>query len=207
MMMCPRPRVEGDRETELLDVTLELLATSGYDRLTFDAVANAARASKATLYRRWSSKADLVVDALERAKGSPSVERVDTGSLRGDLLALACNQGGITDERTLAVMASVITALHRDREFADAFHERFLAVKVQQSREVYERARDRGEIPPDVDLDLVAPTLAAILLHRAFVLRLPVDDDIVEQIVDQIVLPAAGVRPSAVSSTAQPSPV
>src|SRR6478735_11807522 len=140
-----RPRVEGDREAEILDAALDLLASSGYDRLTMDAVATAAKASKATLYRRWDTKAELVVDALSRAKGAPHVNAVDTGSLRGDLIAVACNSGGFTDERSLAVMASIITALQHDREFADAFHERFLAVKIAQSRQIYERAQARGE--------------------------------------------------------------
>jgi AcrR family transcriptional regulator len=133
---APRPRIEGDREAEILEATLELLANSGYDRLTMDAVSTAAKASKATLYRRWDSKAELVVDALSRAKGAPQVQDVDTGSLRGDLLTLACAQGGFSDGRVIAVMAAVITALHRDQEFADLFHERFLAVKLRQAREI-----------------------------------------------------------------------
>src|SRR3954470_6760096 len=59
-----RPRVEGGREEEILDATVTVLAELGYDRLTMDAVATAAKASKATLYRRWSTKAELVVDAI-----------------------------------------------------------------------------------------------------------------------------------------------
>jgi AcrR family transcriptional regulator len=190
-----RPRIEGDREHEILDATLDLLATAGYDRLTLDAVAGAAKASKATLYRRWASKAELVVDAIDRAKGAPRVEDGDTGSLRGDLLAMACTEGGINDAHSLAVFASVITALHHDREFSEAFHARFLLPKVAQSRAIYERARDRGEIAPEVDLDLLSPVLAAIILHRSFVLQLPVDDKTVERIVDEIVLPAATRTP------------
>lgn len=186
-----RPRIEGDREAEILDAALGLLATSGYDRLTMDAVATAAKASKATLYRRWESKAELVIDALTRAKEAPRIDPVDTGSLRGDLIAMTCHHGGLNDDRVLAVMASIITALHHDKEFADAFHERFLAVKLRQSREVYERAQRRGEIPPGVDLELLTPTLAAVILHRAFVLRLPVDDPTVLRIIDEIVMPAA----------------
>jgi AcrR family transcriptional regulator len=186
-----RPRIEGDREAEILDAALDLLSSSGYDRLTMDAVANAAKASKATLYRRWDTKAELVVDALSRAKGAPQVNPVDTGSLRNDLIGVACNHGGLNDERALAVMASIITALQHDKEFADAFHERFLSVKLQQSREIYERAQRRGEIAPDVDLEILTPTLAAVILHRAFVLRLPVDDETVLRIIDEIVIPAA----------------
>jgi len=198
----PRPRIEGDREAEILDAALDLLANSGYDRLTMDAVASAAKASKATLYRRWDTKAQLVVDALSRAKEAPQVEDVDTGSLRSDLIALACREGGLNDDRVIAIMASVITALHRDQEFADLFHERFLSVKIAQTREVYARAQRRGEISAEVDLDLLTPTLTAIILHRAFILRLPVDDDVVAQIIDEIVLPAATRR----ATPAVPSP-
>ncbi len=190
-----RPRVEGDRETEILDATLALLASSGYDRLTMDAVATAAKASKATLYRRWTTKAELVVDALLRAKGAPQVLDTDTGTLRGDLMAAACAEGGLTDKRPLAVMASVITALHHDDEFTEAFHERFLAPKVAATRAIYERARERGEIPPDVDLDLITPVLGAIIMHRVFVLSEPVDDATVARILDQIVIPAATHKP------------
>lgn len=186
-----RPRVEGDREAEILAAALDLLASSSYDRLTMDAVATAAKASKATLYRRWDTKAELVVDALMRAKGAPQLQPPDTGTLRGDLIGLACDQGGISDDRVLAVMASIITALQHDKEFADAFHERFLSAKLAQSREVYERAQRRGEIPPDMDLEILTSTLPAVILHRAFVLRLPVDDDTVLRIIDEIVIPAA----------------
>ena len=66
-----RPRVEGDREQEILNATLEVLADVGYDRLTMDAVAARAHASKATLYRRWNSKVGLVIDALLAEKSAP----------------------------------------------------------------------------------------------------------------------------------------
>src|SRR5690349_8415936 len=89
-----RPRVEGEREDEILDATVDLLMEVGYDRLTMDAVAREARASKATLYRRWETKASLVVEALARGKTAPHVEEHDTGSLREDLLATFCGHEG-----------------------------------------------------------------------------------------------------------------
>src|SRR5512141_1472504 len=91
-----RPRVEGERESEILDAALDLLAQVGYDRMTMDAVASHARASKATLYRRWSSKSSLVVDAILRTKEALQTPEVDTGSLREDLLQMACGHGGLT---------------------------------------------------------------------------------------------------------------
>ena len=196
-MVPIRPRIEGDRETEILDATLELLASSGYDRLTMDAVATAAKASKATLYRRWSTKAELVIDAIERAKGAPQLHDTDTGSLRDDLIAMACTKGGLNDASTVAVMAGTITALHHDQEFADLFHTRFVEPKAAMARVVFERAQQRGEISTDADLDLLTPLLAAIILHRSFVLRLPIDDETVTRVVDSIVIPAATNQPSA----------
>lgn len=189
-----RPRIEGDREAEILDATLELLASAGYDRLTMDAVAAAAKASKATLYRRWSTKADLVIDAIERAKKAPSLVDLDTGSLRGDLLASACHQGGLSDPAAVSVLAGIIPALHHDPEFAEAFHERFLKPKLAESRAIYERAKARGEIDADVDLDLLETVLPAMALHRAFVFRQPVGDDVVARIIDEVVIPAATRR-------------
>ncbi len=69
MTPTERPRVEGDREQQILDATLEVLADVGYDRLTMDAVAALAKASKATLYRRWNNKVSLVIEALQHTKG------------------------------------------------------------------------------------------------------------------------------------------
>ena len=70
-----RPRVEGVREAEILEATLQVLVDVGYDRLTMDAVALRARASKATLYRRWNSKLRLVIDALLTTKQAPTRAR------------------------------------------------------------------------------------------------------------------------------------
>src|SRR5689334_12340401 len=145
-----RPRVEGEREDEILDATVELLIELGYDRLTMDAVAKRARASKATLYRRWESKASLVVEALIRAKQSPHIDDHDTGSLRGDLLSTFCGHEGINESAT-QVMGSVITALSTDPEFAEAFREKFIAPKVAVTTAIYDRAQQRGEISQDLD--------------------------------------------------------
>ena len=93
-----RPRVEGEREREILEAALDTLADVGYDRLNFDAVASAAKASKATLYRRWPGKVDLVVDALQLMIGVEADRYPDTGSLRGDLIAQACAKGGIGED-------------------------------------------------------------------------------------------------------------
>ena len=190
-----RPRVEGDREQEILDATLDVLADVGYDRLTMDAVAASARASKATLYRRWSSKAALVIDALISQKEAPTLP--DTGSLREDLLATYCGMGGLTDTRQIAILGSVLTAIGRDTEFAEAFRRDFLGPKVVITDEIFRRAKARGEIDETVDVDLLAPALPGIVLHRQFILGAPPDIEFITEVLDQIILPAVAAAPGA----------
>jgi AcrR family transcriptional regulator len=185
-----RPRVEGEREDEILDATVALLMEVGYDRLTMDAVAREARASKATLYRRWESKASLVVEALARDKTSPHITEHDTGSLRGDLLATFCGREGMSGAAT-GILGSVLTAVSTDPEFAERFRAEFIAPKVAVSAAIYARAQERGEISADVDIDLIAPALAGILMHRAFLMGDPIDDAAIERVIDHVILPAA----------------
>ncbi len=184
-----RPRVEGDRQDEILRATVEVLTELGYDRLTMDAVASAARASKATLYRRWSGKAELVVDAV--ARGCPLPAVVDTGSLRGDLVELSCGDGGLTDDVPMSVVAGLLTALHRDSDLQRAFQERFLAPRLGLVDTIYRRAAERGEIAADADIELFAQALPAIVVHRSFVLGIPADPEFVERVIDHVILPAA----------------
>jgi AcrR family transcriptional regulator len=186
-----RPRVEGGREEEILDATVTVLAEMGYDRLTMDAVATAAKASKATLYRRWSTKADLVVDATSRAKGCPMPEDVDTGSLRGDLISFSCGDGGFTDAIPLSVIAGLLTALHRDPDLQKAFKERFLAPRQDLMAKVYDRAVQRGEIAPGVDVELLSVTLPAVIVHHAYILGIEPTDELILRVIDHVILPAA----------------
>jgi AcrR family transcriptional regulator len=190
-MMTPiRPRVEGDREDEILEAAVALLLELGYDRLTMAAVAKKARASKATLYRRWESKPELVLDALSRAKRMPDPQPEDTGSLRGDLLSMFCGDHGMSNERASHVMGAVITALSTDPEFAGLFRERFIGPKVALARGIYQRAIERGEISADIDLEIIVPALAGVCLHRMYVMGTPPDDDVIERVVDHLILPA-----------------
>ncbi len=186
-----RPRIEGDREQEILDAALEVLAEVGYDRLTMDAVAQRAKASKATLYRRWNSKAKLVVESLARMKSTPAIP--DTGDLRSDLVSAFCGMGGLADHETTATFGAVVTAVTTDPEFAVEFRKQVVGPKSEVSRTVFERARDRGDLRADIDLDIIVPALAGIVLHRVFVLGEQPDGALIERAIDQIILPA--VRP------------
>ena len=193
-----RPRVVGEREDEILDATFGELLQVGYDRLTFDSVAKAARASKATLYRRWETKSALVVDAVLRHKGAVHAEVPDEGNLRADLLALVAPKAGKAlgpGQGETRAVAAVFTALLTDPEFAAEFRTRFVDPRRRVGEAIVARARERGEITTDVDGGLLTASLAGIVLHRSFVLGEPVDAALLEEILDTIILPAAGCEP------------
>jgi len=187
-----RPRIEGDREVEILEATLAVLGDVGYDRLTMDAVALRAKASKATLYRRWNGKVSLVIDALHHGhQHEHPAEPVDTGSLREDLLHAFCGVGGLTDKPEIDTFGAILTAIARDADFAEAFRSEVLAPKLAASSELFERAKARGEIRDDIDIELLAPALAGIVLHRFFLVGELPTQDLITSVIDQIILPAA----------------
>ena len=145
MSPTERPRVEGDREQEILDATLEVLADVGYDRLTMDAVAARAKASKATLYRRWTNKVSLVIDALQHEQGPDGRPRHREPARRPARRCSAARAVSATPH-AVAMFAAVLTAIARDAEFAEAFRRDVIGPKIAASQQIWERARERGEI-------------------------------------------------------------
>src|SRR4051794_29926282 len=144
-----RPR-DAARDAAILDAAVEVLSEVGYDRLTIDAVAARAKASKATVYRRWANKAALVVDAVHSCKpvpvgpdGETKCYFPDTGSLRGDLLqgVRAFVDTLNSDEGKL--LAGLVSAQTRDPELARAMREATFADKQRSCRIVAERALAR----------------------------------------------------------------
>src|ERR1700709_1972136 len=110
------------RDPEILDAAIEVLAECGYERMTIDMVAARAKAGKATLYRRWPSKAELVIDAVACMKRPdfPPEHMPDTGTLRGDLLAMIRPHSLEESERKLQVMGGLVSMLSRDPQLAAA---------------------------------------------------------------------------------------
>lgn len=182
------PSRGAGRGEDIRRVTQELLAEMGYDLLTVDAVAARAHASKATIYRRWASKAELVIDAVGCL--APLADFPDTGSLEGDLRA-AFGHEDVVDDFRLDLMSGLVSAVGRDPDLAEVFRARFVAPRAACLRRIFERALDRGEIPPGRDLDVLVAVFPAMLSHRALIVGRPVDASYLRTVVDQVLLPLA----------------
>jgi AcrR family transcriptional regulator len=117
--------LDSSRDDVLRAAALQLLAEIGYDRLTVEGIATCAGAGKATIYRRWSGKAELVVDALMCQK--PIFSAPDTGTLRGDLEALSQRVKNVDRPLDTEVMIGLVSALPHDAELREAFNEQLIA--------------------------------------------------------------------------------
>ena len=198
---APRPgrRRNHARDTEILDAALEVLAETGYDGMTIDMVAARAKAGKATLYRRWPSKAELVVDAVACMKKNDIdyAHLPDTGTLRGDLIAMIKPQAIEESERKLQIMAGLLSMLSRDPDLAEAVNAAIVEPRAALNRTLMRRAADRGEISPDCDIEtlsLITPSMAA---YRVLVLKKPVARPFLLSLIDGVLLPAVGLPPGA----------
>lgn len=188
-----RPRNEACG-AEILSATLDLVAEVGIAGLTVDAVAQRAGVGKATIYRRWASKEALMLDAWAAAAATPDVP--DTGSLREDLRALFLgNQHPLRDETMQRVFPQMIAAAKVNPEVGEAYRT-FIAERRRPLQTVLQRAIDRGELPADVDRQLVHDLLVAPLTFRFLVTDAPVDDPVIEEIID-VVLSGVAARSAA----------
>lgn len=186
------------RDPEILDAALDVLAEVGYDRMTMDMVAARAKAGKATVYRRWPSKADLVIEAvacMKKADTDPA-KLPDTGTLRGDLIAMMKPHTIVDAEKKLQVMAGLVSMLAQNPEFTDAVNEAIVEPRASINRLFLQRAVDRGEIPADVDIEQLAMLAPSMAAYRTLVLRKPVDRAFLLGVLDDILLPAVGIRKS-----------
>ncbi|MGW7445768.1 TetR-like C-terminal domain-containing protein [Kitasatospora sp. NPDC054795] len=181
-------------ESAIYEAVLQQLTTDGYARLTMEGVAAAAQTGKAALYRRWSSKEELVKDAL-RASLPPSGPAPDTGSLRGDLLEVVTRLRAAMVSEIGSAVRAVMSEL--DHQRAHAFLEIVLERVVQPTTaliaEVLDRGTTRGEVRPGAVTPLVTDLVPALMLYR---IKMCGGDAVrldPAEIVDELLLPI--VRP------------
>jgi AcrR family transcriptional regulator len=186
------------RDPEILDAALEVLAESGYDGMTIDMVATRAKAGKATLYRRWASKGELVIEAVACMKQIDPDAIPDTGTLRGDLVAMIKPHALHDAEKKLRIMGGLTSMLARDPELADAAFAAIVEPRASVNRMLLQRAIDRGEIPADTDIELISLVSQSMATYRTIMLRKPVDREFLISIIDGVLMPALGLAKPAV---------
>ena len=187
-----RQRRRGaELEAELLDAAWAELAETGFANLTMEGVAARARTGIAVLYRRWANKDELALAAIKQYRDSHPVELIDTGTLRGDLLAALTGMGDTRAALFFITAAATVSGLMtgagltpsqvRDRIMGDD--------RLARIRTIYQRAHDRGEI----DIDRVPAAVLALpfdLVRHDLLMDLkPVSPARIASILDELFLP------------------
>jgi AcrR family transcriptional regulator len=166
-----RPRSERAHEA-ILDATLDLLVEEGFSRMSIEGVANRAHVGKATIYRRWPSKADLVAEAVARIKGH-ELQDVDTGNVRDDLASLwrqaskgsrDSGSGEVTE-----LMVKLMSARARHPELQEAFTRHVIEPRRRIVADVLRRGIERGELRADLDIELAMDVLMGLAAYRSMV--------------------------------------
>jgi AcrR family transcriptional regulator len=187
--------MDVSRDAEILDAALDVLAEEGYDGMTVDMVAARAKAGKATLYRRWPSKTELVIDAVACMKNKDVnfADLPDTGTLRGDLVAMIKAPTVRDAEKKMKVMAGLVSLLARNPELAEVARAAVVAPRAEINRILLQRAIDRHEIPADIDIATIGSISASMVTYRTMMLGKPVDREFLIRIIDGVILPSVGL--------------
>lgn len=184
-----RPRMTPERERELLEAVLGVLRESGYEALSMDLVATRARCSKATLYRQWHSKAEMVAAAMI-ANRPVDPEAVDTGSLRGDLLFLV-EELSTTAEKDTALIAAIHHAALTDTDLAATLHASLADYEFTHLSALLDRALERGELQRRPGAAEFLPQLLfGAVVTRPLIDGAYADSTYLVRFVDVVLLPA-----------------
>lgn len=185
-----RKRDEG-RDRDILDATLHVLAETGFDSMTMDQVAARVKAGKATLYRRWASKGELVRDALiGMSRDSIEVENLpDTGNLRDDLIAVLKPRSLEYCERKLKVLAGLGSFSTRHQNLYDEALAGIFKPWNEINTTLMRRAVDRKELPPTADIPLACEIIASLTAFRTTSQGKNFDKETYAVLLDNILLP------------------
>jgi len=185
-----RPQ-DRSRDAVILDATLDVLAERGFDGLTTDLVAARAKAGKSTLYRRWPSKTELVLEAMSRLDtGEVDVTALpDTGSLREDLLAFVRPQTPEQDARRIGILGDLAALSRREPMIAQRAVEAAVDPWIELLRHLISRAMDRREFP-QADAELLASVVPSIVTYRQALRAQPISNEEFVALIDGVLLPA-----------------
>jgi AcrR family transcriptional regulator len=186
---------DSSRHAAILDAVIAILAETGYDGMTMDMVAVRAKAGKGAVYRRWPSKAAMVLDAVANMKRAQvDLENMrDTGTLRGDLLALFQPRSVAETDKKLRAASALTSLIAEQPSFAQVGHEALVTPWVEANRALFQRAIDRGEMVANPHLDTLAQMIPSMGAYRALIQRRAFDRNFLIEMLDGVLLPALGI--------------
>ncbi|MEU0500115.1 TetR/AcrR family transcriptional regulator [Nocardia sp. NPDC005998] len=180
-----RPTIGPRKAEEIFAATLKLLTEKGYDSLTIESVAAESGVNKTTIYRWWPSK-DALLAATLVASQPLTFAVPDTGSLRGDLLGLARSIAELlTADRTAPIIAPVFAAAPRRPELGQVARA-FFADRLAREQPIFQRAIERGELPPTADPKTIMDMLAGSIWFRVLLRGEAVTPEHLDHIVDMV---------------------
>jgi len=161
-----RPR-SPEAHRAILEATLELLVEGGFRALSMDGVATRAGVGKATIYRRWRSKTELVSAAVKLLNAD--IDLADTGTLRGDYLAIARQAMGAVNTSVSTIVPRLVAEATGEPELHAIFLDELVVPRRRALKILLRRAEERGEIRTGLDHDVVVDLLAAPVMYRLLV--------------------------------------
>jgi AcrR family transcriptional regulator len=182
-----RPR-DPSRDGVIREAILRLLGDVGYGALTMDAVAAEAGVGKATIYRRWRTKQDLVVDTIAVMNQSLATP-VDTGSLEGDVRAIVHRQVDVINGPVGTAIRSLLPAMQHQPALTEAFQHGPLRAWRDSYSRMWSAAEARGEVGGGMEQTVCAETCTALLVQRWLLTSEPVTHDYADETLDKVVLP------------------
>jgi AcrR family transcriptional regulator len=184
-----RPR-DPSRDGVIRAAILRLLGEVGYGALTMDAVAAEAGVGKATIYRRWRTKEDLVTDTVAGLRLADA-EPPDTGSLETDLRQLLHSLATVITGPAGAATQALLSTVPHQPALAEAFRTGPIQAWRSAFDTVWERAAGRGEAP--TARKLAGESASALLVQRWLLTGEPIDEEFVDQVLERVVLPQIGI--------------
>jgi AcrR family transcriptional regulator len=195
--MCPAGKVASligrprdlARDEAIHQAALAVLSEVGYDRTTVEAIAQRAQVGKATIYRRFKNKEEILMAAM-REHASCSLPQIDTGTLRGDLISLITEHVKLLKGPEGELMMSLLSIAHRDPELGKLLNQNSPIEADSESSKIFDRAIKRGEISKKANIAFLSDVVPSIITHRIFITHQPVDKKFIEQLVDEVLIPA-----------------
>ena len=180
-------------DTAIRDAVLTLVARHGPGAVTMEAVAAAAQTSKPVLYRRWPDAGALLRDTLLRI-ATAAIPHEDTGSFRTDMLAVLRGWAALFAGPQAELLRAAIAATAYDPDLSAAFRTEVIGWRKREMAALLARGIERGEVRPDVPVEIARELAQSVLWHRLLITGDPITDDLVVQLVDEVLVPFVAPR-------------